>query len=144
MYFPSQFDKEPSPFLHPDGFGCQPMRQADQQHNASMELLVINNVSSHVTCLHLCKFGTEATCNYIDHAREQEVCTLVHMPADRSMKVSSSQSSWNRTICLETGESPPERCQVLLFVLFYSRGQAKCLVGTELLTAGVVTYLQVI
>lgn len=74
------------------------------QHNTSMELQVINDVASHVTCLHLCKFGMEPTCNYIDHAREQEVCTLVHMPADRFMDVSNLRTSWNRTICLAPGD----------------------------------------
>ena len=72
-----------------------------------MELQVINEVASHVTCLHLCKFGAEATCNYITHAREQEVCTLVHMPADRFLQVSSYKTSWNMTICLTPGESLP-------------------------------------
>lgn len=87
-----------------ESFGCAPVFEVIKVQNASMELLEIPEVDSPLVCVHICKFGTEATCNFIEHDRETQTCVLAHVPPDRYMR---SRDYWvensNRTFCMETG-----------------------------------------
>ena len=73
--------------------------------NASMELLEISDVDSPLVCVHLCKFGTESTCNFIEHDRNTQSCVLAHVPPERYLKTRNwGTYNSNRTFCMETGQ----------------------------------------
>lgn len=74
-------------------------------HNTSTELNVLQNVGSHMACVHFCKFGIEPTCNYIEFVEDTKLCTLAHIPTERSFRVRYDPNyNADRVVCLFTGE----------------------------------------
>ena len=92
-------------FIPLDGFGCHNLIQSRPVHDVSMELMIISEVESHVTCLHFCKYGTEDTCNFINFVPDTKTCTLGNVPLGTEMNLKLDPNTpVERITCLEVGE----------------------------------------
>ena len=86
-----------------DAFGCHPKARSLPVHDSAQELMAIPGVKDHMTCVHLCKYGVEASCNLIDYRHDTESCVLACLPTDQGLYIKTNPGFHDRTICLQAG-----------------------------------------